>query len=230
MRTQAPAWHAHAIQRIAAGTAGPRSVPTRMEWCTKPGHGPGADLLGTELSGNRILELGCGPGHNAAHLAMHEGARVTGVDLVRLQVLRARSHYGRLRNLDFVAGHALHYLNASKEQFDAIYSVFGAIGLIAPELVLPAVAERLTPGRVLAFSVPHPRRGGRSSTVDDKPSRDYVTLPDHTRLPIARWELAADQWRKHLGRAGFGLTSVEEHFDPRVGRWPTTLLIRAHKL
>ncbi|MFE7223508.1 class I SAM-dependent methyltransferase [Nocardioides sp. NPDC057577] len=230
MPTQASAWHAHATQRIAAGTAGPRSVPTHMEWCTKPGHGPGADLLGTDLGGNRILELGCGPGHNAAHLAVHQEARVTGVDLVRLQILRARSHYGPLRNLDFVAGHALPYLNASEEQFDAIYSVFGAIGLVAPQLVLPAIAERLAPGRVLAFSVPHPRRGGRSTANDDKPRRDHVTLPDRTRLSIARWELTADRWTKHLDQTGFRLTSTEEHYDSGVCRWPTTLLIRAHKL
>ncbi|MGW8872185.1 class I SAM-dependent methyltransferase [Streptomyces mirabilis] len=177
-----------------------------------------------------FLELGCGPGHNAAHLATRHGAHVTGVDLVGLQVRRARSHYGRLNNLTFVAGHALHYLQASDEQFDAIYSVFGAVGLVAPELLLPAIAQRLTPGRVLAFSVPHPQRGGRSPSGDDRPRRDYVTLPDRARLPIARWEFSTDRWEKHLSHVGFWLTSAQEFHDPRIGRWPTTLLIRARKL
>src|SRR5690606_4890249 len=142
---QASPWHAHSAQRTAAGLAEPLSVPARMEWTTRPGQGPGADALGPDLRGKRLLELGCGPGHNAAHLATRYGAHVTGVDLVGLQVRRARSRYGRLNNLTFVVGHALHYLHASDEQFDAIYSVFGAVGLVAPELLLPAIAQRLTP-------------------------------------------------------------------------------------
>jgi SAM-dependent methyltransferase len=201
-----------------------------MEWTTRPGQGPGAEILGPDLRGKRLLELGCGPGHNAAHVATRHSAHVTGVDVVGLQVRRARSHYGRLNNLTFVAGHALHYLHASDEQFDAIYSVFGAVGLVAPELLLPAIAQRLTPGRVLAFSVPHPQRGGRSPSGDNRPRRDFVTLPDRTRLPIARWEFDTDRWERHLSQAGFWLTSAQEFHAPRMGHWPTTLLIRARKL
>ncbi|MCF1595700.1 class I SAM-dependent methyltransferase [Streptomyces muensis] len=230
MLAQASPWHAHAVQRTNVGLAEPLAVPARMEWTTRPGQGPGVDVLGPDLRGKRLLELGCGPGHNAAHLATRHSARVTGVDLVGLQVRRARSHYGRLNNLTFVAGHALHYLHASEEQFDAIYSVFGAVGLVAPELLLPAIAQRLTPGRVLAFSVPHPQRGGRSPSGDVRPRRDYVTLPDRSRLPIARWEYDSDRWEKHLSQAGFWLTSAQEFHDPRTGHWPTTLLIRARKL
>ncbi|MFE6778131.1 class I SAM-dependent methyltransferase [Streptomyces sp. NPDC057702] len=242
MLAQASPWHAHAAQRTAARLAEPLSVPARMEWTTRPGQGPGAEILGPDLRGKRLLELGCGPGRNAAHLATLPqalgfaqageapiGAQVIGVDLVDLQIRRARSHYGRLDNLTFVAGHALHYLRATDEHFDAIYSVFGAVGLVAPELLLPAIAQRLTPGRVLAFSVPHPQRGGRSAG-DDRPRRDFVTLPDRTRLPIARWEFDIDRWEKHLSRTGFGLTSAQEFHDPRTGHWPTTLLIRARKL
>lgn len=230
MLAQAPPWHAHALQRIAAGPAEPLPVAAWMEWTTRPGRGPGAEILGPDLRGKRLLELGCGPGHNAAHLAIRHGAHVTGVDLVGLQVCRARSHYGRLNNLTFVAGHALDHLHASDEQFDAIYSVFGAIGLVAPELLLPAITQRLTPGRVLAFSVPHPQRGGRSPSGDDLPRRDFPTLPDRSRLPIARWEFDTGRWEKHLGQAGLSLTSAQEFHDPRTGPRPTTLLIRGRKL
>ncbi|MEU3602975.1 class I SAM-dependent methyltransferase [Streptomyces sp. NPDC006798] len=230
MLAQASPWHAHALQRTAAGLAEPLSVPARMEWTTRPGQGPGAEILGPDLRGKRLLELGCGPGHNAAHLATRHSARVTGVDLVGLQVRRARSHYGRLNNLTFVADHALYYLHASDEQFDVIYSVFGAVGLVAPELLLPAIGRRLTTSRVLAFSVPHPQRGGRSPSGDDRHRRDFITLPDHTRLPVARWEFDIARWEKHLSRAGFRLTSAQEFPDPRMDHWATTLLIRARKL
>jgi SAM-dependent methyltransferase len=201
-----------------------------MEWTTRPGIGPGAEILGSDLRRKRVVELGCGPGHNAACLATRHAAHVTGVDLVGLQVRRARSHYGRLNNLTFVAGHALHYLHASDEQFDAIYSVFGAVGLVAPELLLPAIAHRLKPGCTLAFSVPHPQRAGRTPCADDRPRRDHVVLPDRTRLPVARWDFDAARWEKHLDRAGLWLASAQEFHDPRQGRWPTTLLITARKL
>ncbi|MDJ0462190.1 class I SAM-dependent methyltransferase [Streptomyces sp. H27-C3] len=230
MLAQTSPWYAHAIQRTAAELAEPLAVPARMEWTTRPCLGPAAEILGPDLRGKRLLELGCGPGHNAAHLATRHGAHVTGVDFVGLQVRRARSHYGRLNNLTFVAGHALHYLHASDEQFDAIFSVFGAVGLVAPELLLSAIAQRLKPGRVLAFSVPHPQRGGRIASSDDRPRRDFVTLPDRTRLPIARWEFDAYRWERHLSRTGFRLTSAQEFHDLRMSRSPATLLIRAHRL
>ncbi|MFB1047130.1 class I SAM-dependent methyltransferase [Streptomyces chrestomyceticus] len=229
MLAQASPWHTHALQRAAAGPAEPLAAPSRMEWATAPGLGPGAEILGHDLCRRRVLELGCGPGHNVAYLAAHRSARVTGVDLVGLQVRRARSHYGRLVGAGFVAGHALHYLQASREQFDAIYSVFGAIGLVAPQLLLPAIAVRLRPGGALAFSVPHPRRAGRYPSTDNLPRRDYVTLPDRTRQPIARWEFDAERWTDHLAPAGLALTCVQELRDPHRTRFPATLLIAARK-
>ncbi|QKW49517.1 class I SAM-dependent methyltransferase [Streptomyces buecherae] len=227
---QASPWHAHALQRTAAGPATALPVRARMEWTTRPGSGPSAEILGPDLHGRRLLELGCGPGHNAAHLATRQGARVTGLDLVGLQIRRARTHYGRLSNLTFVAGHALHYLQASDEEFDGIYSVFGAVGLVAPELLLPAIAQHLKPGRTLAFTVPHPERGGRRPSLDDRPRRDHVLLPDRTRLPVARWDFDAGRWETHLDRAGLWVTSAQEFHDARHGRGPTTLLITARRL
>lgn len=229
MPAQASPWYVHALQRTMASPAEALTVPGRMEWTTRPGSGPGAEILAPDLHRKQLLELGCGPGHNAAHLATRYGAHVTGVDLVGLQVRRARSHYGRLNNLTFAAGHALHYLQASDEHFDAIYSVFGAIGLVAPELLLPAVAQHLKPDGTLAFSVPHPQRGGRPPSTSGRPSRDHVTLPDGARLPIARWDFDANLWEKHLAQAGLRLTSTREFHDAHQGRRPTTLLITARK-
>ncbi|MEU8890355.1 class I SAM-dependent methyltransferase [Streptomyces sp. NPDC048442] len=227
--TQASPWLAHALQRVAAGPAEALPVPLRMEWSTYPGNGPGAEVLGPDLRRRRLLELGCGTGHNVAHLAGHHAAHVTGVDVIGLQVRRARSHYGHLGGASFVASHALHHLQATDQRYDAIYSVFGAIGLIAPQLLLPALAQHLLPGGVVAFSVPHPRRGGRRPSGNDRPCRDHVTLPDRTQVPLVRWEYGAERWARHLGRTGLNVTTVRELHDPRQHRWPATLLITAHK-
>lgn len=224
----ASAWHAHATQRTASGIAGPRSIRKQMEWTTTPGHGPGAEVLGPDLRSKRILELGCGPGHNAAYLAAKEGAEVTGVDLVRLQILRARTRYGHLHNLEFVAANGVRFLNTAVGAYGAIYSVFGAVGLVAPERILPVIVERLVPDGVLAFAVPHPHRVSGSAPCGDKPRRDHVTLPDRSRLPIARWDLSIDQWEKRLNQVGLEVSLVEEFNDPRMVR-PTTLLIRARR-
>lgn len=69
MLAQASPWYAHALQRTAAGPAEPLAPPPRMEWTTRPGIGPGAEILGSDLRRKRVVELGCGPGHNAAYLA-----------------------------------------------------------------------------------------------------------------------------------------------------------------
>ncbi|WP_210589764.1 bifunctional 2-polyprenyl-6-hydroxyphenol methylase/3-demethylubiquinol 3-O-methyltransferase UbiG [Streptomyces sp. GESEQ-35] len=229
MPVQVSAWHFQALQRSAAGPAQALPVPKRMEWTTRRGIGPSAEILGGDLWRRRVLDLGCGPGHNVAHLAARRGALATGVDLVGLQVRRARSHYGRLDRVRFVAGHALTFLQTTPEQYDAIYSVFGAVGLVAPGLLLPAIAQHLKTGRVLAFSVPHPARGGRRPSPDDRPCPDFVTLPDAARVPIARWEFDARRWTVHLARAGFKVTSVRELCGSRDDRWPTTLLVTACK-
>ncbi|MFI2234856.1 class I SAM-dependent methyltransferase [Streptomyces chrestomyceticus] len=229
MLAQASPWHAHALQRTQHKPAQPLPVPRRMEWTTRLGLGPGSEILGTDLRRMRVLELGCGPGHNVAYLAARRAAVVTGVDLVGLQIRRARSHYGRLAGVTFAAGHALHYLQATDEPYDAIYSVFGAVGLVDPRLLLPAITDRLRPGRILAFSVPHPARGGRRPSLDDRPLRDYVAVPDGSRLPIARWEFDTDRWATHLDRAGLRLTAAQEFYGSRSGSCPTTLLITARK-
>ncbi|MGY1435252.1 class I SAM-dependent methyltransferase [Streptomyces reniochalinae] len=222
-------WHSHALQRLADGPAEPLVPPSRMEWTPHRGHGPGAELLGTRLHGKRALELGCGPGHNAAHLSHHHGVQATAIDLVGLQIRRARSHYGHIPHLTFSAGHALHYLHAAQEPFDAIYSVFGAIGLVAPELLLPAAADCLTDRGLLAFAAPHPRRRGGTPEPGVSPSRDLLTLPDRSRLPIVRWDLEATAWSHHLHRAGLRQITSQTVSHPGGSRRPTTLLITARK-
>lgn len=229
MLAQTSPWHAHAAQRLATTPAHALTPPARMEWSTHRGLGPGTEILGRNLRGKHLLELGCGPGHNTAHLAQHHQARATGVDLAGLQVHRAHSHYGHIDGATFTAGHALHHLQATGQTFDAIYSVFGAVGLVAPELLLAAISRRLVTDGVLAFSVPHPARAGRHPSKDDQPREDHVTLPDHTRRPIARWEFDTHRWAAHLSRTGLHITSAIEPRHPHLDPWPTTLLITARK-
>ena len=212
MLAQVSPWYAHAApahSRCSRRTPSPH--PPGWNGAPDAGIGPGAEILGRDLCGKRVLELGCGPGHNAAHLAKHHQARVTGVDLVGLQVRRARSHYGQHRRRHVrrrprtapPAGH--------RREFDAIYSVFGAVGLVAPELLLAAISRRLKPGGVLAFSVPHPARAGRHPSTDDRPARGlrHHARP-HPTTPRPMGVRRPTAGRSHLSRTGLRVTSTLE--------------------
>lgn len=193
MLAQISPWYAHAAQRTAAAPAHALTAPARMEWSTHAGIGPGAEILGRDLCGKRILELGCGPGHNVAHLARHHQARVTGVDLIGLQVRRARSHYGHIDGATFAAGHALHHLQATGQTFDAIYSVFGAVGLVAPSSSSPPSHDAWN--RAVCWPSPsltrhgpediHPRTTVRARTTSPCPTAPDCPSPDGSSTPTA---------------------------------------------
>ncbi|MFI6008821.1 class I SAM-dependent methyltransferase [Streptomyces sp. NPDC051243] len=196
-----------------------------MEWTQRPGIGPGAETLGEDLAGRRVVELGCGPGHNAAHLTSL-GAKVTGVDRSEGQIQRALAHYGH-HGTEFVHSRALGYLTRESERLDAIVSVFGAIGLDEPSKLLSACSRRLSRRGVLAFSVPHPQRTGTIPVSPRTPDR--MTLPDGTTALVDRWDIDPAAWVRAINRAGLLITGVQNLFAPADSRWPTTLLITARK-
>ncbi|MFF2702023.1 class I SAM-dependent methyltransferase [Streptomyces cyaneofuscatus] len=202
-----------------------------MEWTTAPGTGPGAELIGDDLQGWRILELGCGAGHNTAHLADRHAARAVGIDACAHQIRRARSCYTpQLSTAVFRCSDALTALRVPGPDYDAICSVFGAVGLIDPDHLLPLIVRRLRPGGVLAFSVPHPFRPGHRPSPDGSPVPDTLVVPGPLHLPVSRWELDANRWADLLTRVGTQSVRIMEFGVP--GRPPAaraTLLLRAIK-
>lgn len=196
-----------------------------MEWTQRSGIGPGAEILGADLVGRLIVELGCGPGHNTAHLA-GLGVRATGIDSSLGQIHRARAHYAHT-GARFVRSTASAYLNREPGQLDAIVSVFGAVGPTEPSQLLRSCSRRLTREGLLAFSVPHPQRTG---TVPAHPrTRTQVSLPDGSPLVVQHWDIAPTSWVRALNRAGLLVTGVHDLFAPTDACRPTTLLITARK-
>ncbi|MEV1199409.1 class I SAM-dependent methyltransferase [Microbispora rosea] len=166
----------------------------------------------------RVLELGCGAGHHLAHLAGVHSATGIGVDISEGQIERARTRYGHLPGISFVAADAVEFLEASCHSYDICYSVFGAVGLTSPNVLVPLIARVLRPGGVLAFAVPHPRRSDRGSAL---------LLPSGGRVPIRRWEPSVLGWVALLSAAGFRIDDLQHLGESPAS--PKTLLVVARK-
>lgn len=188
-------------------------------------------LLG-DVSGKRILNLGCGAGAAAIALA-RQGAKVIAVDSSAAQVAAARSaadaaevrielHHAPLAELAFVRA----------DTIDAALSVYGFAGMEDIDRAFRQVDRCLRPEHPMVFSVPHPV----ASIVDlDDRSRVHRAYDDPT--PIS-WsvdnQLAVDYPRTigslftSLGRANFRVDTILEPV-PRGQMVPPALIIRARK-
>jgi SAM-dependent methyltransferase len=107
-----------------------------------------------EVAGRRVLDLGCGVGQLAQHLAERGAADVTGVDLSERMLSIARAEYSHPR---------LTFVRASMEE--AVFPP-DRFNLVVSSLALHYVADYgdlcrriaswLAPGGVLVFSTEHP--------------------------------------------------------------------------
>ncbi|GAA3864868.1 hypothetical protein GCM10023084_17420 [Streptomyces lacrimifluminis] len=199
--------------------AQPAPQADRFEWTQYPGHGPGAEVLGRP---RRALELGPAEGKEAAHLA-RRGVEVTGVDFSPVQVERARAWWQDTPGLSFVQGEACAYLTSGPGEFDAIYSVWGAVWFTDPEDLFPCVLQRLAPGGVFAFSQAEPVAGA----YGPQRMRGKWLEGRERELTVRRWQYAPEMWADMLKRHGF--TDVEAHVlkAPEPGNLGT-LMVRAH--
>lgn len=149
---------------------------------------PGVEVLDPR-PGTRALDLGCGAGDNAAHLA-GLGPHVTAIDQSPVQVATGRQRWGHVASLDVVQAEAVAFMRAAGPVFDVIYSVYGAAWFTDPEALVPAASSALGPTGLFACS-----------HADVDPPEGRVTLdsaPD-----VQRWELSPLEWRMLLRAHGF---------------------------
>lgn len=115
-----------------------------------------ADLMALlpEVAGRRVLDLGCGAGQLAHHLATQGAAEVVGIDvsermlaLARTQWAHARVTYQRtaLEDAAFPAG-----------RFDLVVSVLVLHYVDDYRGLMARIAGWLAPGGVLVYSTEHP--------------------------------------------------------------------------
>jgi len=104
------------------------------------------DLVGRLTSGADVLELGCGGGSPATR-ALAQRHRVTGVDISRVQVERARS---TIPGAAFIHADAT-AVELGRESFDAVVSLFmlGHVPRAEQRALVERIAGWLRPGGLL---------------------------------------------------------------------------------
>jgi 2-polyprenyl-3-methyl-5-hydroxy-6-metoxy-1,4-benzoquinol methylase len=208
-------------QRFSVASPGGHDLPT--DGVTYGPDVPREDtlrLLGP-IDGKRILDLGCGAGHNAIALARH-GAKVIAVDASSAQIAEARAacereavrvelHHTPLAELAFIRA----------DTIDAVLSVWGLVPVDDIDRVFRQVDRVLRPEAPLVLAMPHPAYWDPAVT-------EGVVPRTISSLFTA------------LGRANFRVDTVLEPQPaaggPRSAAWhdhmryvPSTLVIRARK-
>ena len=220
MTDTAIAWDTYSRQRPERRPTNAAGEATWFNWTQYPDHGPGAELLEAP-AGGRVLDLGCGKGGNAAHLAAL-GHCAVGVDVSPMQLAAARDRWGRAPGLDLRQVEAVDFLREDRDGFDAVYSVYGAVWFTDPTQLLPAIRERLHPGGRLAFSQRPPVEGCYGCQAS------YIPRGAHEDpLVVKRWDYEPDAWERVLKEHGFTDVTADVLAAPPGNLKTGTLIVRA---
>jgi SAM-dependent methyltransferase len=177
-----------------------------------------AGLLG-EVTGRRVLEIGCGAAQCARWL-VDSGAAAVGSDLSHRQLQHSR-------RLDEATGTVVPTVCAtasrlpfSDASFDLACSSFGALPFVADvDVVFTEVARVLRPGGRWVFSVTHPARW----MLPDDPTEDglrvvrsyfdrtpYVETDEYGSVGYVEFHRTLGDWVRAVVGAGFVLLDVVE--------------------
>ncbi|MEU5246077.1 NUDIX domain-containing protein [Streptomyces asoensis] len=219
----AEAWQAYATHHLRRGTA--LAEADRIDWGF-PGAGPDESFLG-ELTGRRVLDLGCGTARHAARLVGAHGATVDAVDLAPGQIERARDRYGSLPGLRLIRADAVEHLRTAPP-YDVIYSV-GAVPYVDPRRLLPALATALAPGGTLCFSVLHTNSLGQGPTAEAVARPETLRFAGSGGTTVHMWVPAPEVWEELLTAHGLHVTDVVPVTSPDPGNPAAYRVFRARR-
>ncbi|MFF4859932.1 class I SAM-dependent methyltransferase [Streptomyces rubiginosohelvolus] len=220
----AETWNIYGNHQIARNIQLPEL--DRWDWGI-PGTDPGIEALG-DVRGLRVLDLGSGLGRHAARLAAL-GADVTAVDASPAQHQRAVTRYpDPVPGLHLVCADAVAHLRDAAP-YDLIYSVC-SVPYLAPDRLLPVLAEALVPGGRFLFSALHTNSAGTG------PSSELVARPEILRLPgtaedhqVMMWTLTPELWEDLLVQHSLRLETVTTIDSPDPGNHVSYRLYAARR-
>ncbi|MGW7239751.1 class I SAM-dependent methyltransferase [Streptomyces sp. NPDC054804] len=219
MTETAIAWDTYSRQRPERRPVNSHGETTWFNWTQYQDHGPGAELLEVP-AGGRVLDLGCGKGGNAAHLAAL-GMHAVGVDVSPKQLAAAHARWGDAPGLELHQAEAVQFLQQARD-YDAVYSVYGAVWFTDPARLLPAIRARLRPGGRLVFSQRPPVEGCYGCQASYIPRGS-----DEDPLVVKRWDYERGAWERLLTEHGFGDVRAEVLAAPPGRRIVGTLIVSA---
>lgn len=184
-----------------------------------------SEELGT-LSGQRILDLGCGHGWLAARL-VGEGAEVVGLDgsAELLSIGRAQHPGLDLRRVDLSTGLG----ETRSESFDRIVALMVFMDVVNLDPLLRDISTCPSPGGRLIFTMPHPCFWAQSPIEDAETGERYRKVKGYLGLE-ERWVTSFGGHRHYhrplswyfdrLAEAGLAVTRLVEPATPPADNRP----------
>jgi SAM-dependent methyltransferase len=187
-------------------------------WCPEGLREADARLLG-DVSGTRVLEVGCGAA-SCARWLVTQGARVVASDLSAGMLRHAVTGANRSGVRPTLVQCDATALPFADESFDIVCAAFGAIPFVVDSArVMSEVSRVLRPGGRWAFSVTHPMRwiflddpaeNGMVAVHSYFDRRPYVEHDEHgTPTYVEQHRTLGDRVRELVG-AGFVLRDLVE--------------------
>lgn len=173
-----------------------------------------------DVTGRRVLELGCGAAQCSRWVLRHGGTPI-GLDLSYRQLQHGRRIDEQLgtRVPTVCAGAA--ELPFGEDTFDVVFSSFGALQFVADADALTRdIARVLRPGGRFAFSVTHPTRwmfpddpgpGGLTASQSYWDRTPYAEVDSQTgEVTYVEHHRTIGDWVRALAAAGFRLIDLVE--------------------
>lgn len=166
-------------------------------------------MLG-EVTGLRVLEIGCGSGPLTQHL-VDQGAKVTASDVSPAMLVLAEQRLGgRARLVEADLGAGLGF--AADASFDVVVASLVMHYLRDWASLLTEVRRVLAePGRFV-FSTHHPTMDLRIHSPEDYFVIKEVTEEWHEGFPVSFWRRPLTAMTEAIAETGFVITRLEEPF------------------
>ncbi len=186
----------------------------------------------SDLSGKRVLELGCGMGHSAIAMT-RMGAKVIGVEPDAKQIEHARDlQLNEEVNFEIRNSDLVDLAGFRENSFDAVISVFALASISDQDRVFRQVHRILRPEGPFVVSLPHPASAmvDLLSETPDVLVQSYFAPEPLGSGPSLTYPRSIADVFTGLVRANFRVDTIVEPQPTGTSKVPTTVVLRGKKV